>query len=56
MNDSRFNALATFLFELGWCGYLYEEDHDLNDEGEAMRLAGDLQPTGDFDLLSPGDG
>ncbi len=56
MNDSRFNALATFLFEFGWCGYLYEEDHDLNDEGEAMRLAGDLQPTGDFDFLSPGDG
>ena len=56
MNDSRFNALATFLFELGWCGYLYEEDHDLSEEGEEMRQAGDLQPTGTFDFLSPGDG
>ena len=56
MNDSRFNALATFLFELGWSGYLYEEDHDLSEEGEEMRLAGDLQPTGAFDFLSLGDG
>ena len=54
-NDSRFNALATFLFELGWCGYLYETDHDLSEEGEEMRLAGDLQPTGVFNLSSPGD-
>ena len=56
MNDSRFDALATFLFELGWSGHLSEENHDLSEEGEEMRLAGDLQPTGDFDFLSPGDG
>ena len=54
-NDSRFNALATFLFELGWCNYIYEADHDLSEEGEEMRRAGDLQPTGAFDLSSPED-
>ncbi len=54
-NDSRFNALATFLFELGWCDYLYEADHDLSEEGEEMRRAGDLQPTGVFDLSSSED-
>ncbi|MCY4370070.1 MAG: hypothetical protein OXF41_11810 [bacterium] len=53
MNDSRFNALATFLFELGWSGYLYEKDHELSDEGEEMRLAGDLPPTGAFDTSGP---
>ena len=54
MNDSRFNALATFLFELGWCGYLLRvRATDLSEEGEEMRLAGDLQPTGAFNFLSP---
>ncbi|MCY4369027.1 MAG: hypothetical protein OXF41_06315 [bacterium] len=48
MNNSRFNALATFLFELGWSGYLYEKDHDLSEEGEEMRRAGDLPPAGAF--------
>ena len=55
MNDSRFNALATFLFELGWCGYLYEECHGLSEEGEEIRLVGDLQPTGTFSFSSPED-
>ena len=55
MNNSRFNALATFLFELGWCGYLYEEGHRLSEEGEEMRLAGDLQPTGAFNFSGPQD-
>lgn len=50
MNDSRFNALATFLFELGWAGYLYEPDHGLSVEGELMRSKGDLPPTGAFVL------
>ena len=54
-NDSRFDALATFLFELGWSGYLEEADHDLSEEGEEMRLAGDLQPTGAFNSSSPED-
>ncbi len=49
MNDSRFNALATFLFELGWSGYLYEPDHALSVEGETIRIDGDLPPTGAFD-------
>ena len=53
MNNSRFNALATFLFELGWAGYLYEEHHGLSAEGEKMRLAGDLPPTGVFNVSSP---
>ena len=55
MNNSRFNALATFLFELGWSGYLYEKDHDLSEEGEEMRLEGDLPPTGVFTSSSPED-
>ena len=54
-NDSRFNALATFLFELGWSGYLYEADHNLTEEGEEMRRAGDLQPTGAFNFPSSED-
>lgn len=49
MNDSRFNALATFLFELGWSGYLYESEHALSDEGALVRAGGDLPPTGAFD-------
>ena len=49
MNDSRFNALATFLFELGWTGYLYEPDHPLSNEGEEVRSNGDVPPTGAFD-------
>ncbi len=46
MNDSRFNALATFIFELGWSGYLYVPDHGLTPEGELMRSQGDLPSTG----------
>lgn len=49
-NDSRFDALATFLFELGWSGYLEEADHTLSEEGEELRRAGDLQPTGAFNF------
>lgn len=49
MNDSRFNALATFVFELGWSGYLYVEDHGLTDEGEQLRTDGDLPASGAFD-------
>lgn len=47
-NDSRFNALATFVFELGWSGYLYVEDHGLTDEGEQLRIDGDLPESGAF--------
>jgi hypothetical protein len=54
MNDSRFNALATFLFELRWSGYLYEPNHALTPEGEAIRTKGDLPPSGGFDLFTPG--
>ena len=46
MNDSRFNALCTFLYELGWSGYLYEDGHQLTQEGERIRRNGDLPPTG----------
>ena len=54
MNDSRFNALATFLFELGWSAYLYEPDHGLSVEGEAVHAEGDLPPSGAFDLSTTG--
>ncbi len=49
MNDSRFNALASFLSELGWSGHLYEPDHGLTPEGETIRSQGDLPPTGVFE-------
>lgn len=42
MNDSRFNALATVLYELGWSGYFYEADHGLTTEGAQLREHGDL--------------
>ena len=50
MNDSRFNALATFLYELGWTDNLGDADHPLTPEGEQLRANGDLPPTG---LLDP---
>jgi hypothetical protein len=52
MNDSRFNALATVLYELGWSGYLFEEDHDLTPDGQELREHGDLSATG---LISVGE-
>jgi hypothetical protein len=51
MNDSRFNANATVIYELGWAGYLYEEDHGLSTEGETFRRDGDIPATGTFALL-----
>ncbi len=48
MNNSRFNALATFVYELGWSGYLYVEDHGLTEEGELLRIEGDLPVSGAF--------
>lgn len=55
MNDSRFNALATLLFELGWCGNIYERGHGLSAEGQKLRLEGDLTPTGAFQSSSSSD-
>lgn len=49
MNDSRFNALATFVYELGWSGYLYGEHHGLTEEGELLRVDGDLPTSGAFE-------
>jgi hypothetical protein len=46
MNDSRFNALSTFLYELGWSGNLYERGHELTAEGQRVREDGDLPPSG----------
>jgi len=48
MNDSRFNALATVVYELGWTGNLYVEDHGLTEEGELLRVEGDLPVSGAF--------
>lgn len=47
-NDSRYGALSTFLFELGWSGYLREADHPLSSEGQQLRAHGDLPQTGAF--------
>lgn len=49
MNDSRFNALATFVYELGWGGYLYVEHDGLTEEGELLRTNGDLPVSGAFE-------
>ena len=51
MNDSRFNALATVVHELGWSGYLYAEHHGLTEEGDRMRVDGDLPTSGAFEPL-----
>ena len=51
MNDSRFNALTTFVYELGWSGYLYVENHSLTEEGELLRADGDLPVSGAFDRI-----
>ena len=51
MNDSRFNALATVVYELGWSGYLYLEHHGLTEEGEHLRMDGDLPASGAFASL-----
>jgi hypothetical protein len=48
MNDSRFNALATSVYELGWSGYMQEKDHLLGLEGEELRSKGDLPQRGLF--------
>ncbi|MBT3774974.1 MAG: hypothetical protein HOF87_10545, partial [Gemmatimonadales bacterium] len=56
MNDSRFNALATFVYELGWCGYLYVEDHGLTKEGKLLRADGDLPISRAFNSLAVGEG
>lgn len=40
--DSRFDALATTIHELGFCGRLAEPDHLLTDDGLQLLLTGDL--------------
>lgn len=49
MNNSRFNSLATFVYELGWAGYLYEPGHDVTEEGGLLLASGDIPATGVFD-------
>ena len=56
MNDSRFNALATFVYELGWSGYLYYEHHGLTKEGELLRTDGELSASGAFEPLAVTEG
>ena len=56
MNNSRFNALATFVYELGWSGYLYDEDHGLTEEGELLRIDGDLPVSGAFSSMAAVEG
>ena len=56
MNDSRFNALTTFVYELGWSGYLYVGNHGLTEEGERLRADGDLPPSGAFDTSDATEG
>jgi hypothetical protein len=56
MNNSRFNALATFVYELDWSGYLYVEDHGLTEEGELLRMNGDLPVSGEFSSMATLEG
>ena len=56
MNNSRFNALATIVYELGWSGYLYVEDHGLTEEGELLRIDGDLPVSGAFNPMASVEG
>ena len=56
MNNSRFNALATFVYELGWSGYLYVEEHGLTEEGELLRIDGDLPASGVFSPMATVEG
>ena len=56
MNDSRFDALATFVYELGWSGYLYVEHHGLTEEGELLRTDGDLLASGAFEPVAAAEG
>ena len=53
MNDSRYNALSTFLYELGWSGYMPEDGHQLSAEGAKLRRAGDLPSKGRLDQVEP---
>ena len=53
MNDSRYNALSTFLYELGWSGFLPEDGHKLTAEGTKMCTTGDLPSTGLLDQAAP---
>ena len=53
MNDSRYNALSTFLYELGWSGYLPEDGHKLSAEGTKLRSAGDLPSKGLLEQVEP---
>ena len=50
MNDSRFNALSTIIYEIGWSGHLHNAAHQLTAEGEEFRSAGDLPPTGRLNI------
>ena len=56
MNDSRFNALASFIYELGWSGYLDDEGHGLTEEGELLRTNGDLPMSGAFSPIAATEG
>jgi hypothetical protein len=52
MNNPRFESLATFIYELGWSGYFYENGNVLTSEGEDLRVNGDLPVSGQLHVPS----
>ena len=57
MTNSRFQALATVIHELGFAGNLYAESHPLSPDGRRLLDSGDLpeQPLRDLAAQAPAD-
>jgi hypothetical protein len=57
MSNSRFQALATAIHELGFVESLYTADHTLSPDGRRLLEAGDLpeQPVRDLITRAPAD-
>jgi hypothetical protein len=57
MTNSRFQALATVIHELGFTGSLYAESHPLSPDGRRLLDSGDLpeQPLRDLTAQAPAD-
>jgi hypothetical protein len=57
MTNSRFQALATIIHELGFAESLYATSHPLSPDGRRLLDSGDLpeQPLRDFTAQTPAD-
>jgi hypothetical protein len=52
MNDSRFHALSTVLFELDWTGHLPAAQHGLTPAGVQVREHGDMPAVGEDPVVT----